>query len=120
MSCSRVSLAASLPGCQPQTWLTDVWPAGMPFAFLLGWGLTHLRLHYTYRIASRFRAAKAAGVLRVRHKFFDAQEVEIVARWGRTCSTCHPRPALFSFQRSAMRIQGRQLKLEDSAGLPCL
>ena len=56
----------------------------MPFAFVLGWGSTHIRLHYTYRIANRFRAAKAAGVLRVRHKFFDAQEVEIVARWGRT------------------------------------
>ena len=59
-------------------------PAGMPFAFVLGWGATHLRLHHTCRTANRFRAAKAAGVLRVRHKFFDAQEVEIVARWGST------------------------------------
>lgn len=55
--------------------------AGQPFAFALGWAGTWTRLFQSERIAMRFKAAKAAGVLRVRHRFHDAYEVEICARY---------------------------------------
>ena len=55
---------------------------GLPFAFAAGalaaWG----RMLYVHRIAQRFHNAKASNLLRVRHRFWDAQEVEITARWG--------------------------------------
>ena len=53
---------------------------GQPFAFMAGWGLVWTRLYYAERIAKRFKDARAAGVLRVRHRFRDAYEVEICAR----------------------------------------
>ena len=53
---------------------------GQPFAFAGGWGLVWTRLFYAERIAKRFKDARAAGVLRVRHRFRDAYEVEICAR----------------------------------------
>ena len=53
---------------------------GQPFAFTAGWAATWLRLFQSERIATRFKEAKAAGVLRVRHRFHDAYEVEICAR----------------------------------------
>ena len=56
--------------------------AGQPFAFALGWAGTWTRLFQSERIALRFKAAKAAGVLRVRHRFHDAYEVEICARYA--------------------------------------
>ena len=53
---------------------------GLPFAFAAGalaaWG----RLLYALKIAQRFRNAKASNLLRVRHRFWDAQEVEVTAR----------------------------------------
>lgn len=55
---------------------------GQPFAFAAGWGLVWTRLFYADRIAKRFKDARAAGVLRVRHRFRDAYEVEICARWA--------------------------------------
>ena len=54
---------------------------GQPFAFAGGWGLVWTRLFYAERIAKRFKDARAAGVLRVRHRFRDAYEVEICARY---------------------------------------
>ena len=55
---------------------------GLPFAFAAGalaaWG----RMLYAHKIAQRFRNAKASNLLRVRHRFWDAQEVEVTARWG--------------------------------------
>ena len=53
---------------------------GLPFAFAAGalaaWG----RMLYAHRIAQRFHNAKASNLLRVRHRFWDAQEVEVTAR----------------------------------------
>ena len=55
---------------------------GLPFAFAAGalaaWG----RMLYVHRIAQRFHYVKASNLLRVRHRFWDAQEVEVTARWG--------------------------------------
>ena len=59
---------------------TYVMLAGQPFAFVGGWFLVWTRLFYAERIARRFKDARAAGVLRVRHRFRDAYEVEICAR----------------------------------------
>ncbi len=50
---------------------------GQPFALMAGGSLIWTRLFYAERIAKRFKDAKAAGVLRVRHRFRDAHEVEI-------------------------------------------
>ena len=59
---------------------TYIMLGGQPFAFAAGWAATWLRLFQSERIAMRFKEAKAAGVLRVRHRFHDAYEVEICAR----------------------------------------
>ncbi len=53
---------------------------GQPFALAAGVAVVWTRLFYAERIARRFKDAKAAGVLRVRHRFRDAHEVEISAR----------------------------------------
>jgi len=53
---------------------------GQPFALAAGVAVVWTRLFYAERIARRFKDAKAAGVLRVRHRFRDAHEVEICAR----------------------------------------
>ena len=53
---------------------------GQPFALAGGCALIWTRLFYAERIAQRFKDAKAAGVLRVRHRFRDDHEVEICAR----------------------------------------
>lgn len=53
---------------------------GQPFALAAGVALIWTRLFYAERIARRFKDAKAAGVLRVRHRFHDAHEVEVCAR----------------------------------------
>ena len=60
---------------------TYVMLSGQPFALAAGFWLVWTRLFYTERVAKRFKDAKAAGVLRVRHRFRDAHEVEICARW---------------------------------------
>ena len=56
---------------------------------MAGWGLVWLRLYYAGKVAERFKAATAAGVLTIRHHFWDAQEVEIVARL-----VCIPAPSI--------------------------
>ena len=53
---------------------------GQPFALAAGVAIVWTRLFYAERIAKRFKDARAAGVLRVRHRFRDAHEVEICAR----------------------------------------
>jgi len=55
---------------------------GQPFALAAGVAVIWTRLFYAERIAGRFKDARAAGVLRVRHRFRDAYEVEICSRWG--------------------------------------
>ncbi len=59
---------------------TYVMLIGQPFALAAGCALVWTRLFYAERVAKRFKDAKAAGVLRVRHRFRDAHEVEICAR----------------------------------------
>ena len=59
---------------------TYVMLIGQPFAFCVGWSLIWTRLFYAERVARRFKDARAAGVLRVRHRFRDDYEVEICAR----------------------------------------
>ncbi|DBA94392.1 TPA: hypothetical protein ACH3X1_001997 [Trebouxia sp. C0004] len=56
---------------------------GQPFALAAGVAVVWTRLFYAERIARRFKDAKAAGVLKVRHRFCDAHEVEICARCAR-------------------------------------
>ncbi len=56
------------------------------------------RLFYAERIARRFKDARAAGVLRVRHRFRDAYEVEIGAR----CVTGSVRYIIFSVNAHAL------------------
>lgn len=65
---------------------------GQPFAFAGGWGLVWTRLFYAERIAKRFKDARAAGVLRVRHRFRDAYEVEICARYEVQIMLCQVIP----------------------------
>ena len=66
----------------PAEYSTYVVLGGLPFAFAAGalaaWG----RMLYAHKVAQRFHNAKAANLLRVRHRFWDAQEVEVTARWG--------------------------------------
>ena len=59
---------------------TYVMLIGQPFALAAGVALIWTRLFYAERIARRFKDAKAAGVLKIRHRFHDAHEVEICAR----------------------------------------
>ena len=55
---------------------------GLPFAFAAGALGAHGRMLYAHKTAQRFHNAKASNLLRVRHRFWDAQEVEVTARWG--------------------------------------
>ena len=85
----RLLSAVNRVGPTPKVWTTQgtlLMLIGMPFAFMAGWALVWLRLYYTKKVAERFKAAKNAGVLRIRHHFIDAQEVEVVARWVSRCS----------------------------------
>ena len=75
-------MALTASSCASAEYSTYVVLCGLPFAFatgaLTGWG----RMVYAHRIAQRFHNAKASNLLRVRHHFWDAQEVEVTARWG--------------------------------------
>ena len=73
---------------------------GQPFALAAGVAVVWTRLFYAGRIARRFKAAKAAGVLRVRHRFRDAHEVEICARYWPI-----PQPPIPSPQSPALNPQ---------------
>jgi hypothetical protein len=71
---------------------------GQPFALAAGVAVIWTRLFYAERIARRFKDARAAGVLRVRHRFRDAYEVEIGAR----CVTGSVRYIIFSVNAHAL------------------
>ena len=78
--CLSYNSARLLISCTLQI-ATYVMLVGQPFALAAGVAVIWTRLFYAERIARRFKDARAAGVLRVRHRFRDAYEVEICARW---------------------------------------